>query len=172
MILSQDAIQEFRVQSETYSAEYGFSANQINIVSKSGTNKLHGSVFEFARNDAFDASTHFQPVKPELRQNQFGFVLGGPVFIPKLYDGRDKTFWLANYEGWRIRNGTSSYSNIPSQAELGGDFSTSGLPAFGTPGCTAMRLPAAIHVCRSTRRPAHHFPGTLFRRRDFRGSRT
>ncbi len=137
VILSQDAIQEFRVQSETYSAEYGFSANQINIVSKSGTNKLHGSVFEFARNDAFDASTHFQPVKPELRQNQFGFVLGGPVVIPKLYDGRDKTFWLANYEGWRIRNGTSSYSNIPSQAELGGNFSTSGLPAYGTAGCTA-----------------------------------
>jgi hypothetical protein len=136
VILSQDAIQEFRVQSETYSAEYGFSANQINIVSKSGTNKLHGSVFEFARNDAFDASTHFQPVKPELRQNQFGFVLGGPVVIPKLYDGRDKTFWLANYEGWRIRSGTSSYSNIPSQAELGGDFSTSALPAYGTPGCT------------------------------------
>ena len=137
VILSQDAIQEFRVQSETYSAEYGFSANQINIVSKSGTNKLHGSVFEFARNDAFDASTHFQPVKPELRQNQFGFVAGGPVIIPKLYDGRDKTFWLANYEGWRIRNGTSSYYNIPSAAELGGDFSASGLPAFGTAGCTA-----------------------------------
>ncbi len=137
VILSQDAIQEFRVQSETYSAEYGFSANQINIVSKSGTNKLHGSVFEFARNDAFDASTHFQPVKPELRQNQFGFVAGGPVIIPKLYDGRDKTFWLANYEGWRIRNGTSSYYNIPSTAELGGDFSTSGLPAFGSAGCTS-----------------------------------
>jgi hypothetical protein len=136
VILSQDAIQEFRVQSETYSAEYGFSANQINIVSKSGTNKLHGSVFEFARNDAFDANTHFVG-KPELRQNQFGFVLGGPVLIPKLYDGRDKTFWLANYEGWRIRNGTSTYSNIPSKAELGGDFSTSVLPAFGTDACKA-----------------------------------
>ncbi|MFL6429521.1 MAG: carboxypeptidase regulatory-like domain-containing protein, partial [Acidobacteriaceae bacterium] len=136
VILSQDAIQEFRVQSETYSAEYGFSANQINIISKSGTNRFHGSVFEFARNDAFDASTHFQPSKPELRQNQFGYVLGGPVWIPKIYDGHNKTFFLANYEGWRIRNGTSSYYTLPSQAELGGDFSTLGLPAYGSAACT------------------------------------
>ena len=76
VILSQDAIQEFKIQSETYSAEYGFSANQINIVSKSGTNQLHGSVFEFARNDAFDAKGPFQTAIPELRQNQFGFVAG------------------------------------------------------------------------------------------------
>jgi hypothetical protein len=137
VILSQDAIQEFKVQSETYSAEYGFSANQINIVSKAGTNQLHGSVFEFNRNDAFDASTHFQPVKPELRQNQFGFVLGGPVYIPKLYDGRNKTFWLANYEGWRIINGTSSYSNVPNPQQLAGNFASSGLPAYGTAACAS-----------------------------------
>ncbi len=137
VILSQDAIQEFKVQSETYSAEFGFSANQVNIVSKSGTNDIHGSVFEFDRNDAFDASTHFQPVKPILRQNQFGFVLGGPVFIPKVYDGRNKTFWLANYEGWRIINGTSSYLNVPDTAQLSGNFSASGLPAYGSPACAA-----------------------------------
>ncbi len=132
VILSQDAIQEFKVQSETYGAEYGFSANQINIVSKSGGNQLHGSLFEFNRNDAFDANTHFQPVKPVLRQNQFGFVLDGPVYIPKLYDGRNKTFWLANYEGWRISTGSNGYYNVPTQAELNGDFSATGLPAYGT----------------------------------------
>ena len=146
VILSQDAIQEFKVESGTYSAEYGYSASQINIISKSGGNQLHGSVFEFNRNDWFDASpfptyTDFNsgiPTKnPELRQNQFGFVVNGPVYIPKVYDGRNKTFFLANYEGWRIRNGTSTFSNIPSQAELGGDFSTSGLPAYGTPECDA-----------------------------------
>jgi len=137
VILSQDAIQEFKVQSETYSAEYGFSANQVNIVSKSGGNLFHGAVFEFARNDAFDASTHFQPVKPELRQNQYGYVLDGPVWIPKIYDGRNKTFFLANYEGWRIRNGTSSYSNVPDPTQLTGNFTSSDLPAFGSAACTS-----------------------------------
>jgi hypothetical protein len=138
VILSQDAIQEFKVQSETYSAEYGFSANQINIVSKSGTNLLHGAGFEFLRNDAFDASTHFQPTKPVLRQNQFGFVLGGPVYIPKLYDGRNKTFFLANYEGWRISLGTSPTNvNVPDPTQLTGNFASSGLPAYGTAACSA-----------------------------------
>jgi hypothetical protein len=139
VILSQDAIQEFKVQSETYSAEYGYSANQINIVSKSGTNQLHGTGFEFLRNEALDAltPTPFQATakKPVLRQNQFGFVLGGPVYIPKLYDGHNKTFWLANYEGWRIRNGFIENGIVPTSAELNGDFSATGLPAFDlTPG--------------------------------------
>jgi hypothetical protein len=137
VILSQDAIQEFKVQSETYTAEYGFSANQVNIVSKSGTNQLHGSLFEFNRNDAFDANTHFQPTKPTLRQNQYGFIAGGPVYIPKIYDGRNKTFWLANYEGWRIKNGSNGFYNLPSAAELGGDFSATNFPAYGTSACSA-----------------------------------
>ena len=136
VILSQDAIQEFKVQSETYSAEYGFSANQINIVSKSGTNQLHGSVFEFDRNDAFDAKGPFQTAKPELRQNQFGFVAGGPVYIPKVYDGRNKTFWLVNYEGWRIKNGTNLFFSAPDAAELQGDFSAETFPAYGTAACS------------------------------------
>jgi len=137
VILSQDAIQEFKILSENYSAEYGFSANQVSIVSKSGSNDVHGSAFEFARNDAFDAytPTPFQTThtKPELRQNQFGFVIGGPVYIPKLYNGRNKTFWLANYEGWRIVNGYVVNGIVPSPSELAGNFS--GLPAFDlTPG--------------------------------------
>ncbi len=136
VILSQDAIQEFKVQSETYSAEYGFSANQINIVSKSGTNQLHGSIFEFARNDAFDAKGPFQTANPELRQNQFGFVVGGPVYIPKVYDGRNKTFWLVNYEGWRIKNGTNLFFSAPDAAELQGNFSGETFPAYGTAACS------------------------------------
>lgn len=128
VIVSQDAIQEFKIQSETYSAEYGFSANQVNIVTKSGTNQLHGTVFEFLRNDAFDAKAPLQARLPELRQNQFGFVVGGPIYIPKVYDGRNKTFFMVNYEGWRIRNGFNQATfRVPSTAELGGDFSTSGL---------------------------------------------
>jgi len=128
VILSQDAIQEFKIQSETYSAEYGFSANQVNIITKSGSNQLHGTAFEFLRNDAFDAKAPFQQTLPELRQNQFGFVVGGPVYIPKVYDGRNKTFFLVNYEGWRIRNGfDQSTFTVPEPAQLNGDFSTSGL---------------------------------------------
>src|SRR5439155_21394712 len=135
VILSQDAIQEFKEQTATYSAQYGFSASQIDIVSKSGTNQLHGSVFEFLRNDALDARNTFANSVPKLRQNQFGFVAGGPVYIPKVYDGRNKTFWLANYEGWRILRGNISQGIVPDPAQLSGDFSASGLPAFGTPAC-------------------------------------
>ncbi len=161
VILSQDAIQEFKVQSETYSAEFGFSANQVNIVSKSGTNQLHGALFEFNRNDAFDASTHFQPTKPVLRQNQFGFVAGGPVFIPKLYDGRDRTFFLANYEGWRIKVGTSpTNQNVPDPAQLSGNFNSSVLPPYGTPDCTAALSAgnACLPVDPTTGQP---FPGNV-----------
>ena len=127
-ILSVDAIQEFKEQTATYSAEYGFSANQINIVSKSGTNDIHGSVFWFLRNDALDANTFFNNLagrnKNKLRQNQPGFVAGGPVYIPKLYDGRNKTFWLANYEGRRTRAGQVDFLNIPTPAQLAGRFTS------------------------------------------------
>src|SRR5205814_2389487 len=139
IILSQDAIQEFKIQSETYSAEYGFSANQVNIISKSGSNQLHGTAFEFLRNDAFDAKAPFQTSLPELRQNQYGFVLAGPIFIPKVYDGRNKTFVMANYEGWRIRQGfNQSTSLVPSPAQLNRDFPASGLdlPTFAGGTCT------------------------------------
>jgi len=137
VILSQDAIQEFKEHTATYSAEFGFSANQINIVSKSGTNALHGSVFEFLRNDKFDARNTFAPTKPVLRQNQFGYLASGPVYIPGVYDGRNKTFWLANYEGWRIHRGSIQQGIVPDPTQLTGDFSASGLPAFGTAECTA-----------------------------------
>ena len=160
VILSQDAIQEFKVQSETYSADLGFSANQVNIVSKSGTNGLHGSIFEFVRNDAFDANTHFQPEKPLLRQNQFGFVAGGPVYIPKLYDGRNKSFWLANYEGWRINNGSNGYFNFPDPNQLQGNFSNTTLPVPGGGDC-ALALQAQNPCVPIDPETGHAFPGNI-----------
>src|SRR3984893_10952642 len=150
VILSQDAIQEFKVESGTYSAEYGYSASQINIVSKSGTNSLHGAVFEFDRNNAFDAlpfatSNDYvsgqKTANPVLRQNQFGFVVGGPVYIPKVYDGRNKTFFLANYEGGRIINGARVTETVPNPAVLTGDFSQETYPA-GVGGLPGGPLPA------------------------------
>jgi len=148
-LMSIDAIQEFKVQTSTYSAEYGFSANQINIVSKSGTNDLHGTAFEFYQGAGLNARNAFQTgPNPGYVQNQFGFVAGGPVYIPKLFNGRNKTFFLANYEGLRIRSaGVTSYTFVPQTNWESGNFPlttydySSGLtktvqiidPATGTP---------------------------------------
>ena len=159
VVLSQDAIGEFKVQSGIYPAENGFGASQINIVSKGGTNSLHGAIYESNRNNAFDDSPFptatdiiagVKTSNPVLQLNQFGFVASGPVYIPKIYNGRNKTFWMANYEGWRMNNGARVESVNPTPAELGGDFSATTvpavtgfpggpLPAYGTPACTAVQ---------------------------------
>ncbi len=123
-ILSIDAIQEFKEQTATYSAEYGFSANQISIVSKTGTNRLSGSLFTFIRNDKLDAQGFFDQQKQKLDQKQSGFVVGGPVFIPGAYDGRNKTFFLVNYEGLRREVGSQDFLNVPLPSELTGRFTT------------------------------------------------
>jgi Carboxypeptidase regulatory-like domain/TonB dependent receptor-like, beta-barrel len=125
-VLSVDAIQEFKEQTTTYSAEYGFSSNQINIVSKTGTNDLHGTGFGFFRNDAWDARNFFDDRSapaPPLDQKQFGFVVGGPVMLPG-YNGRNRTFFLANYEGTRIDRGATNFYTVPTPQELSGRFST------------------------------------------------
>jgi hypothetical protein len=112
-----DAIQEFRILNNT-SAEYGRSAgSNVNIVIKSGTRNIHGTAYEYIRNDKFDAASFFsnrtgQPKSP-YRQNQYGFSLGGPVVIPKLYHGRDKTFWFVDWEGFRERQGQTQINTSP-----------------------------------------------------------
>ncbi|MGA8629943.1 MAG: TonB-dependent receptor [Terracidiphilus sp.] len=124
-MLSVDAIEQFKVLSETYSAQYGLGATQISVISKSGTNQFHGSLFEFDRNNYFDAKQYFNPGAQTLRQNQFGFVADGPVRIPWIYNGKDKTFFMANYEGWRIYSTSNAgFTNVPFPANLAGDFST------------------------------------------------
>ena len=125
-VLSVDAIQEFKEQTTTYSAEYGFSSNQINIVSKTGTNVFHGTGFDFIRNEKLDAKNFFDPAnadKPKLDQKQFGFVVGGPVLLP-FYNGRNKTFFLVNYEGTRIERGFSSFYTVPTPDQLAGRFTS------------------------------------------------
>jgi len=127
---SIDAIQEFKVQTHT-TAEYGFGAGaNVNVAIKSGTNQLHGALFEFLRNDKLDAVNWFtnatspagKAVRPGYHQNQWGFVVGGPVYIPKVYNGRDKFFWLVNYEGFKIRSPSVQHAVIPTTAQLGGNF--------------------------------------------------
>jgi hypothetical protein len=151
VVLSQDAIQEFKVSSGTYSADLGFSATQVNIVSKGGSNQLHGAAFWFDRNDAFEAKpfptandyiSGTPTANPVLRQNQFGFVVGGPIYIPKLYDGRNKSFFMANYEGWRITNGYRQVTTMPNPAILTGDFSAETYKAPGGSGLPGGLLPA------------------------------
>jgi len=106
-LVSVDDLQEFRVQSSTYSAEYGRNpGGQFAFDTKSGTNQWHGTAFEYLRNDMFDANDWFngyQNIKePALRQNDFGGTLGGPVRIPHLYNGKDKSFFFVSYEGLRL----------------------------------------------------------------------
>jgi Carboxypeptidase regulatory-like domain/TonB-dependent Receptor Plug Domain/TonB dependent receptor len=106
-LASVDAVQEFTVQTSTYAPEYGRQPGaQVAIVTRSGTNFLHGSAFNYLRNDKLDANRWFGNYnglkRPALRQNDFGFTAGGPVWIPKLYDGRNRTFFFASYEGLRL----------------------------------------------------------------------
>jgi len=125
IVPSLDALQEFKVQTSTYAAEFGGAANQINISFKSGTNELHGTAFYFGRNSALAARNFFDPSEiTPLNQNQFGFTLGGPVWIPKLYDGRNRTFFFADYEQQITRQGNSGYVTVPGPEELAGRFST------------------------------------------------
>jgi Carboxypeptidase regulatory-like domain/TonB dependent receptor/TonB-dependent Receptor Plug Domain len=112
-LLSVDALQEFRVESSSYSAEYGHSpGGQFALVTRSGTNAFHGTVFDYLRNNFFDANNwfndHYGDPQPALRQNDFGGTLGGPVRIPKLYNGKDRTFFFASYEGLRLDQPTAA----------------------------------------------------------------
>jgi hypothetical protein len=119
-LLSIDALQEFRVESSTYSAEYGGSpGGQFSFISRSGASSLHGSLFEYLRNDVFDANDWFNDYldapKPPLKQNDFGGTVGGPVWIPKLYNGKDRTFFFFSYEGLRLIQPTAaSEEYVPS----------------------------------------------------------
>ncbi|HEX3103414.1 MAG TPA: TonB-dependent receptor, partial [Terriglobales bacterium] len=128
-----DAIQEFKVQTTDFSAEYGRSgAAVLNATIKSGTNQFHGDVWEFFRNDKLDAADYFehtqnaagqwQTQKGELRQNQYGFTIGGPVAIPHVFDGHNKVFFFGDYEGLRRRQGTVQTGSVPTVAERNSGF--------------------------------------------------
>lgn len=120
-----DAIQEFKVQNTLYPAEFGRGFGVINYTMKSGTNEFHGALFEFFRNDKLDARNFFQRVRPPVRYNEFGGEFGGPVWIPKIYDGRNKTFFNVAYSGLRnIPAPTSGLTSLPPAAFRNGDFSS------------------------------------------------
>ena len=138
-----DTIAEFRILTNNYTAEYGRSGGGVVIqVMKSGTNQLHGSLYDYLRNDAFNANTFFNKSNPDdvqprpvLKRNQFGATIGGPISIPRLYDGTDRLFFFFGYQGQRQSStlvGPEFSTFTP--AELNGDFSNSvyaaGVAAF------------------------------------------
>ena len=124
---SIDALQEFKVQTGVYPAEFGHNSTQINVSTKPGGNHYHGALFEFLRNDKLDAKPYAfaanPPAKSPFKWNQYGFELDGPVRIPKLFNGRDKLFFMANYESFRQRRNFNGIYTVPTAAMFGGDFS-------------------------------------------------
>ena len=136
VVPSVDAVQEFKVKTSTFSAEFGHAAGAVvNATIKNGTNELHGVLFEFLRNNALDANNFFsnaagQPRAP-FHQNQFGFAAGGPVWIPKVYNGRNRLFFFADYQGTRQSTSAGrSVTDIPPAALRNGDFSSVKTPIY------------------------------------------
>ena len=125
-----EMVSEFSVLSSVFSAQYGLAQGVVSYQFASGTNKLHGDAFEIMRNSYFDAPgvSNFHPdgtccEVPALRQHNYGFALGGPVWIPHVYDGRNKTFWHFDLEWFRQNSDQTGFMTVPTQAEVGGDFS-------------------------------------------------
>jgi len=127
-----DSIQEFRMETGVYDAKFGNSAGaQVNMVTKSGTNQYHGTLYEYFRNSALDTRNYFEPTVPNFHRNQFGASVGGPMSIPNVYDGKDKTFFFLNYEGLRNLHDFYSRGDVPDLLERNGDFSELLPPALG-----------------------------------------
>ena len=123
-----DAVQEFKIVTNSYDAQYGRTAGGvINVSLKSGTNDLHGTIYEFARRKAFDSNEYFFKVnnreKPNHKLDQYGFQIDGPVRVPGIYDGRNKTFFMFNYEGYKELTPNPATYTVPDEAQLRGDFS-------------------------------------------------
>ncbi len=119
---SIDALQEFKVESGVFGAEYGRGIAQVNVSTKAGANQYHGVAFEFLRNSYFDARNFFARVNPPFRRNQFGGTFSGPLTIPKLFNGKDKLFFMFNYEGLRERRALTQTNTIPDARYRSGNF--------------------------------------------------
>ena len=119
-----DAVEEFKVQSNTMSAEFGFTAGGVvNIVTRSGTNNYHGALTYFIRNDAFDARNTFAATKEPFRYHQYGGAVGGPLSVPKVYSGKDRSFFFFNWEGWDYSRFRNNIMSVPTELQRRGNFS-------------------------------------------------
>lgn len=128
-----EGVQEFKMITSGFSAEYGrYAGGVLTAITKSGTNRLRGSLYEFLRNDALDATGYFDLQKAKLRRNQFGATVSGPLWLPKLYNGRNRTFFLFTWESLRLVDGKTQRGIVPEPGMLRGDFSKA-VDAFGRP---------------------------------------
>ena len=127
IVPTPDFTQEFTAQTNVQPAQFGRGEGVLNIVTRSGTNQLHGTAFEFLQNNVLNANNLFTNraggKNPHLERNQYGVALGGPVIIPRVYDGKNKTFWFFNFERMHQLAATSISQRVPTVAELNGDFS-------------------------------------------------
>src|SRR5215469_14423255 len=131
---SIDALQEFKVQTGVYPAEFGHEATQINVLTKSGGNAYHASLFEFVRNNDFDALPfQFTATKPGVspfKWNDYGYEIDGPIVIPKLFNGRNRLFFMSNYEALRQRQTSQVVYNVPTPQMFQGNFSQLGTTIY------------------------------------------
>jgi hypothetical protein len=126
-----DAIDEYAISTNAYSAEYGRSSGFLNFHILSGTNKLHGGAWEYLRNNVFDSRGYFSPTAGTEKQHEFGFKVGGPVWIPKLYRGQDKTFFFFLMDWYKFRGGIStSLTTLPTALMKQGNFSELPFPIY------------------------------------------
>src|SRR5260370_11529462 len=128
LIPTQDALQEVKVMTDNLPAEYDrFAGGIVSFTTKTGTNQFHGETYEYLRNKVLNSNNFFNNSAgigvPAFTQNQFGANFGGPLIIPRLYNGKDKTFFFASYDGFRLREGLPLLFTVPTAAERNGDFS-------------------------------------------------
>ena len=142
-----EAIEEFRVITSNYNAEYGRNAGGIvSVVTRPGGNQFHGALYDFVRNSYFNANSFFNNQaglpRDNTKRNQFGATIGGPVWIPKVFNGRNRLFFMVSYQGQRLTQlQTSAKVNTFTPAELTGDFSHSNTAGTG-PDTKVVELPA------------------------------
>jgi Carboxypeptidase regulatory-like domain len=155
-----DSVQEFNVQTSVLPAEYGrFSGGVINLATRTGTNGLHGTVFEFARNAVLDAKDFYSTgPKPDLKRNQWGGTAGGPILIPHVYDGRNRSFFFFAYENSHETDGNTETDSVPTAAERLGDFSALGVPIYDPLNPTPVVQPDGSTVYNRTPFPGNIIP--------------
>ncbi len=147
LVPSIDSIQEFKMQTTGYSAQYGTSPVQLNVATKSGTNGIHGSAYEFFRNTVLNARDPFAVERLPYHQNQFGGTIGGPVYIPKVYNGKDRTFFFFSVESTKNPVKSAALPSMPPAAMRDGDFSSiASTTTIYDPATYNASLPGPMHM--------------------------